>query len=161
MKSFKVTKRDIEVAIDDEDTLEEDIEDLMSDENLTRSEAIVASRNYRFENMPDDYKDAIVTLSYRVACPRCRAKKLQICRGTAQNRAPAHKVRLRLLKFKNKKVSANLIYAMNSRTWVECDWNKLVKEMQEYRESGQQEIDDEEMFQRLTTDTDHDSTLEY
>jgi hypothetical protein len=134
-------------AIDNEDDLDEDIERMMSEESMSKSEAIVASRKYKLANMPDEYKEAISTLSYRVACPRCRMKKGQHCKGNVHNGAPAHKPRLQLLKFKNRKVYDNLRYAMNS--WQECDWHKLVKEMKEYDESGEREKNENEYIEWL------------
>jgi hypothetical protein len=133
--------------IDDEDTLDEDIERLMSEESMSKSEAIVASRKYTLAKMPSEYREAISTLSYRVACPRCRQKKGQHCKGNVHNWAPAHKTRLKLLEFKNKKVYDNLHYAMKS--WDECDWNKLVKEMQDYWNSDEWEKDQDEFIEEL------------
>jgi hypothetical protein len=72
---------------------------------------------------------------------------------------PAHKVRLKLLQFSSKKVYDNLHYAMNSRYWKECDWNKVVKEMKEYRESGQQQRDDDEFVAMLENDEDYDASI--
>jgi hypothetical protein len=134
-------------VIDDEDTLDEDIERLMSEESMTKSEAIVASQKYTLDEMPSDYREAISTLSYRIACPRCRQKKGQHCKGNVHNWAPAHKARLVLLKFKNKKVLQNLRYAMDS--WKECDWNKLVKEMNEYWNGDEWEKDQDEFIEEL------------
>jgi hypothetical protein len=146
--------------IENEDILDEDIEDIMSDNTMSNSEKIIASRKRKLENMDSDYKDAIIYLSYRVECPRCRAKKGQVCRGTTAGKyvTPAHKVRLNLLKFKNQKVYDNLKYAMNSRYWKECDWNKIVKESKEYRETGKQQSDDDEFVAMLEVDEDYETT---
>jgi hypothetical protein len=147
--------------IDDEDTLDEDIEEIMSDNTLSKSEKLIASRKCKLERMDNEYKLAIIYLSQRVDCPRCRAKKGQVCRGTVQGKfiVPAHKVRLKLLQFSSKKVYDNLHYAMNSRYWKECDWNKVVKEMTEYRESGQQQRDDDEFVAMLENDEDYDESI--
>jgi hypothetical protein len=140
--------------IENEDILDEDIESIMSDDSMSKSEKIVAGRKRKLETMDGEYKTAIITLSQRVECPRCRAAKGQVCRGTTAGRyiAPAHKVRLNLLKFKNEKVYDNLKYAMNSRYWRECDWNKVVKESKEYRATGRQSRDDDEFIAMLEQD---------
>jgi len=147
--------------IDDEDTLDDDIEAIMSDNTLSKSEKTIASRKCKLERMDNEYKLAIIYLSQRVDCPRCRAKKGQVCRGTVQGKfiVPVHKVRLNLLRFKNKKVLVNLKYAMNSQYWKECDWNKVVKEMKEYKESGQQQRDDDEFVTMLESDKDYDESI--
>jgi hypothetical protein len=146
--------------IENEDILDEDIESIMSDDSMSKSEKIVASRKRKLETMDTEYKLAIITLSYRVECSRCRAKKAQVCRGTTSGPyiAPAHKARLKLLQFGNKKVYDNLHYAMNSRYWRECDWNKVVKESKEYRATGKQIRDDDEFIAMLESDEDYDTT---
>jgi len=143
--------------IENEDILDEDIENIMSDNTLSNSEKIIASRKCKLETMDNEYKTAIIALSLRVDCPRCRAKKNWVCRGTTGGKyvTPAHKVRLKLLQFSNKKVYDNLHYAMNSRYWKECDWNKVVKESKEYRETGKQQRDDAEFVAMLEADEDY------
>jgi hypothetical protein len=140
--------------IENEDILDEDIEAIMNDDSMSKSEKIVASRKCKLETMDSEYKTAIIALSLRVDCPRCRARKNWVCRGTTAGKyiVPAHKVRLNLLKFKNEKVYDNLKYAMNSRYWKECDWNKVVKESKEYRATGKQTRDDDEFIVMLEQD---------
>lgn len=86
------------------------------DDELTRSENLIASRKCSFEDLDGDYLDALRYVSIRVQCPRCHRKKGQLCVG-CMNGEPAHKSRMKLLSFTSKKVTANLRYAMKSKQW--------------------------------------------
>jgi hypothetical protein len=108
-----------------EDEYERNQEQYDYDDELTQAENIIASRRLSYDDFDDEYFYAIVTLSYRVKCPACTAKKRQACRGTSIEmsgyHAPCHKSRLRLLEFKSSKVNDNLRYAMRSKKW-KGDW---------------------------------------
>jgi hypothetical protein len=92
---------------------EYDDSDYDYDDDLTKSENVIASRRCKFVEMDGEYYDAIQTLSLRVKCPRCSADRKQVCRGTMHNE-PAHKSRIKLLNASSRKVISNLWYAINS-----------------------------------------------
>jgi len=83
-----------------------------------KAQEIVASRKVALKDFDTEYFDAVLTLSYRVDCPFCRAKKYQVCRGAVEPLRPAHRDRLKLLHFDNPKVLENLKYAYcSTKKW--------------------------------------------
>jgi hypothetical protein len=95
---------------------EYDYADYDYNDDLTKSENIIASRRSFFPNLDSEYYEAIQTLSLRVKCPACEAQRKQVCRVT-MNGEPAHRARILLLTSQSEKVFANLKYAMNSKKW--------------------------------------------
>ena len=99
----------------------ENAEEYDYNEAIPYAENVIASRRRKFDNIDGEYFDAIVTLSKRVDCPRCPAKKGKVCMGTVMAstgyRAPCHKIRLRELQFSTPKVYSNLRFTMRSERW--------------------------------------------
>lgn len=94
---------------------------------------IIASRRCKFldydNGYDEEYIEVIQEISLRVRCPQCGARKGVHCYIT-QNNEPAHRCRLMLLHFRDKKTYDNLRYVMRDRRWkgnnavvkIEGDW---------------------------------------
>lgn len=120
------------------------------DENLSLSENIIASRKCSFDDLDSDYLDALREISMQIDCPLCHRKKRQLC-VNCMNGEPAHKSRMKLIKFASKKVEENVYYAMKSKRWkgdrvvitingkwqiIECSdpkWKEKVNQWKEQR----------------------------
>jgi hypothetical protein len=99
--------------VDDYDNGETEYE---YNEELTKSENVIASRRSAFPDLDAEYAGAIRTISTRVKCPMCGASKRQTCLGTMHGE-PAHRCRLMLLTSSSPVVMENLKFAMKSKYW--------------------------------------------
>ena len=82
---------------------------------VTKFEKIIASKKCKLKDFDNDYYIALHSLSMRVDCPMCHAVKGIACYG-AEN-TPAHKSRMRLLRFVSRIAYGNLRYSLDDRSW--------------------------------------------